>query len=212
MRFINHPNTAKFSMLPFLAAILTLLPACASQLSFTDKALSLKNAFEQCIAVPEQTKTLVCINTKDVDNGVPINMGEYYLVTEGKPIKSLTRNQNVDSSFGYLVFSPKGKYLYIAYADEGHPYFVFYDTTKFINDDKSAELDSVSQYRVDSIDELYDNGDVAYSLSDCFDHLNSQQEVEVPTELNNAEKEQCEFHYNIFTHTFINEKAQKGNH
>lgn len=82
-----------------------------------------------------------------------------------------------------------GHNLYIAYADEGHPYFIFYRTDKFMNDE-AATLAQTSVYKVDSIEAFDDEGNITYTISECFDE-------DPEGESTNAKKVQCEFHYNI---------------
>jgi hypothetical protein len=184
-------KTLKSSL--FRMVLLMLLPACSNLHNVAEKSLLLNDAFKQCIDIPFQPEAMICINTKLINTGVPVSVGEYYLIAAGERLKVLTSNLNIESSFGEIVFSPKGKYLYITYADEGHPYFVFYDTHKFIQDDKNAQIAQLFEYKLDVIDEFYDNGEVVYSLSDCPD---SEEQSDSAT-VNTGEAENCLIRYNI---------------
>jgi hypothetical protein len=197
MPFIKSHSGKKLSdFLSWMMYLLTLLlislvSACSNQSASIENHFLANEDFDQCLAVPNQSGILICINTHhQVDIGVPITVSQYYLVSKHITFNELTNNVNSESSFGHLVFSPNGKYMYISYADEGHPYFIFYDTDKFINDDKDAELAQVSQYRVESIDEFYDNGDIVYSLNNCV-------ESEQAPASENLETESCMFYNNI---------------
>jgi hypothetical protein len=104
------------------------------------------------------------------------------------------------SSFSHFKFSDNGKYLYVSFADEGHPFFVFFDTQKFIHNDKEPEVGEVfEEYYLDHIESFYDNGDFVFSLREgtIFACLDGEIEIEPKTETTDEVK-RCLFHYNIF--------------
>lgn len=68
--------------------------------------------------------------------------------------------------FGGFDFSPRGQFMWLSWAEEGHPYFEFYRTTDFLEKGiKSKTLKVLSDYYFESFVQFNENGDVVYSLS-----------------------------------------------
>lgn len=112
-------------------------------------------------------------------------------------------NNSVDSgnsSFSHFNFSEYGKYMYIVFTDEGHPFFVFFDTLKFINNDKDDQVGEVfEEYYLDHIENFYDNGDIVFALMEGIVEGCLDGEVEIePNNDNEEEVKRCLFHHNIF--------------
>lgn len=48
-----------------------------------------------------------------------------------------------EATLGRIVFSQSGKYFYLVKTDEGHPWFTFYDTQKFLSNYMYAQVGEV---------------------------------------------------------------------
>jgi hypothetical protein len=133
-------------------------------------------------------KTTLFVKTKDVK-------------AKKSDIKVLTKFTDYRSSYlSDIGFSENGKYVYLVFTDEGHPFFVFWDTQKLINNEPDAQVGEVfEEYFLDHIESFYDNGDFVYVLREgtitgCLDG-----EVEVEPKTDNGEQvKRCLFHHNIF--------------
>jgi hypothetical protein len=117
-------------------------------------------------------------------------------------INVLTNFIDDESSYlSHIEFSENGKFLYLMLTDEGHPFFVFFDTQKFINNDADAQVGGLfEEYFLDHIETFYDNGDIVYALREgtitgCLD--NGEVEI-VPKTDSTALVTRCLFHHNIF--------------
>jgi len=146
---------------------------------------------------PEQ----LCTLTVDEYEPVYVTKVTFFIKDENGAIRVLNDLVNAgNASFSHFEFSEYGKYLYITFADEGHPFFVFFDTQKFINDDKNAEVGEVfEEYFLDHIESFYDNGDFVFAINEgtitgCLD---GEIEIE-PKTANTDEVKRCLFHHNIF--------------
>lgn len=175
--------------------LLILLSGChiTSPTFTTSKQQHLNELFQQCITLAINKAQQLCISTHNSEQGLPITIATFFQVNNNGPIQVLTHHINKSSSFGKVQFSNDGKYLYVMYADEGHPYFVFYDTSKFIQNDPTAQIYQLNEYGISHIEQINDNGDVIFSRIDCLDdtfHTASKPQV-----TNNAN---CQYKLNIF--------------
>lgn len=152
---------------------------------------------------PEQEvkQKQLCTLTVNEYEPVYVTKVTFFIKDEQGDIKVL--NDLVDSgnsSFSHFNFSEKGKYLYITFTDEGHPFFVFFDTLKFINNEKEDQVGEVfEEYFLDHIESFYDNGDFVFALSEGAITGCLEGEVEIePKTANSEEVKRCLFHHNIF--------------
>jgi hypothetical protein len=117
-------------------------------------------------------------------------------------ISVLTNFIDDESSYlSHIEYSENGKFLYFMFTDEGHPFFVFFDAQKFINNEPDAQVGELfEEYFLDHIETFYDNGDIVYALREgtitgCLTH----GEVEVEPKIDNNEQvKRCLFHHNVF--------------
>ncbi|GAA6170713.1 hypothetical protein NBRC116592_03830 [Colwellia sp. KU-HH00111] len=104
------------------------------------------------------------------------------------------------ASLGYVGFSENGRYLYAVFTDEGHPYFVFFDSEKFINNQANAQVGEVfEEYFIDHIEVLYENGDFVFALREGTISGCLSGEVEIAAKTSQTDEvKRCLFHHNIF--------------
>lgn len=105
-----------------------------------------------------------------------------------------------ESTLGQIGFSENGKYFYLVKTDEGHPWFTFYDTQKFLTDYMHAQVGEVfEEYFLDHIEAFYDNGDIVFSLREDIitNCANNEMAVNSITANNKAAKG-CLMRHNIF--------------
>lgn len=159
----------------------------------TSKQQHLNELFQQCITLTINNTQQLCINSHDSVQGLPITIATFFRVQQNAPIQELTHYINESSAFGEVKFSNNGKYLYIMYADEGHPYFVFYNTSKFIENDPTAQIYQLNEYGISHIEQMNDNGDVIFSSIDCLDNT-----FHTATKLQVTNNASCQYKLNIF--------------
>ncbi|GAA6170699.1 hypothetical protein NBRC116592_03690 [Colwellia sp. KU-HH00111] len=114
-----------------------------------------------------------------------------------------------ESTLGQIGFSENGKYFYLVKTDEGHPWFIFYDTQKFLNDYMHAQVGDVfEEYFLSHIAGFYDNGDFIFALREdivigCDDNLDSRNEMKKETTSESTKVEIfCLIRHNIFEKYF----------
>jgi hypothetical protein len=125
-----------------------------------------------------------------------------FVKNKNADITVLTNFIDDESSYlSHIEFSENGKYIYLMLTDEGHPFFVFFDTQKFINNEPEAQVGELfEEYFLDHIESFYDNGDIVFALREgtitgCLNH----GEVEVEPKTDGTEQvKRCLFHHNIF--------------
>jgi len=158
-----------------------------------------------CATIPsDETVNTKQLCTLEVDEYEPFYVTKvtFFIKDDNGDINVLSNLEDSgSSSFSHFDFSENGKYLYVTFADEGHPFFVFFDTQKFINNDKNPQVGELfEEYFLDHIESFYDNGDIVYALREgtitgCLIH--GEVEIEPKTETTDEVK-RCLFHYNIF--------------
>jgi hypothetical protein len=125
-----------------------------------------------------------------------------FVKNKNNEINVLTNFIDDESSYlSHIAFSESGKFLYLILTDEGHPFFVFFDTQKFINNDADAQVGGLfEEYFLDHIETFYDNGDIVYALREgTITGCLSNGEVEIEPKTDNSEQvKRCLFHHNIF--------------
>ena len=105
-----------------------------------------------------------------------------------------------ESTLGRIGFSEHGKYFYLVKTDEGHPWFTFFDTQKFLTNYMYAGVGEVfEEYYLDHIESFYDNGDIVFAIIEdtIMGCLSGEIEIEPKTK-STDEVKRCLFHYNIF--------------
>ena len=75
----------------------------------------------------------------------------------------LSSQKSYGQTFGSIEFSEKGKYLYLSWAEEGHPQFHFYLTSKFLESGLSSDLVGfLEDYYLVYIKSFSDDGQLIY--------------------------------------------------
>ena len=93
----------------------------------------------------------------------------FYRVDTTGQIILLGSKSDAVSTFGGFGFSSGSKYMWISWAEEGHPYFEFYRTRDFLDNGIHARvLETIGDYYFDQFVEFSDAGVVTYSLSEGF--------------------------------------------
>ncbi|MDH3342471.1 MAG: hypothetical protein OEM07_01985 [Gammaproteobacteria bacterium] len=69
------------------------------------------------------------------------------------------------ATFGGFEFSDKGIYMWLSWAEEGHPHFEFYRTRDFLENGTQAKiLQIIGDYYFDGFVSFSDSGKVVYSI------------------------------------------------
>ena len=89
----------------------------------------------------------------------------FYRRTEQGELYLLSSQITGGSAFAGFDFSDKGRYMWVSWADEGHPYFSFYKTEAFLDDGEDAKtLSILSVYGFENFKSFTDEGMVIYTL------------------------------------------------
>jgi hypothetical protein len=128
----------------------------------------------ECSTIPghiEQLCTVVSVSHDGPYSDVTV----YRKPVDGKPVL-LYSDQNSVASFAGFGYSKEGRYMWEAWADEGHPYFSFYLTDEYLASGRAAKLlGSLSDYRFERIFEFGDDGKVGYVLNEDAPELCREQ-------------------------------------
>jgi|GEM_PF-1043595 hypothetical protein len=93
----------------------------------------------------------------------------FYRINSTGQVIFLGSESNAVTTFGGLEFSEAGKYMWLSWAEEGHPHFEFYLTRDFLDNGTHARvLEVIGDYYFGQFVKFSDEGIVTYSLSDDF--------------------------------------------
>ena len=71
------------------------------------------------------------------------------------------------ATFGGFGFSSAGTYMWLSWAEEGHPHFEFYRTNAFMENGTSAKmLELLSDYYFEDFEKFTEKAEVVYRLAD----------------------------------------------
>ncbi len=142
-----------------------------------------------CKIIPHSTDSLCAVEHIHYE-GVLMSSVKFYLIRGEQKLQLNTHQTNNSiSSFGGFAFSDNGKYLYLSWADEGHPYFIFFDTDKFIHEQENAGVGhGFEDYYLYQIISFTDQGDFVYQLMTASNEQCQQ-----------GNESQCQVVFNILT-------------
>ncbi len=93
----------------------------------------------------------------------------FYKISKSGDIVYLSSESHGNTTFGGFGFSEGSKYLWISWAEEGHPLFYFHLTSDFLaNGSKAIVLDVISDYYFEQFEQFSESGEVIYLLSEDF--------------------------------------------
>ena len=119
----------------------------------------------ECTAITGRHERLCIIQTESFYG--PYDDIVFYHMNNRGNVSLLGSNKGDVATFGGFEFSDGGKYMWLSWAEEGHPHFVFYRTNDFIANGTSAKvLSVVGDYEFDQFIKFNDVGDVVYALAD----------------------------------------------
>jgi hypothetical protein len=119
----------------------------------------------QCTPIPTQPDQLCVIVTLSPHG--PFDDVVFYRRPSQGDLILLGSHKGEVATFGGVGFSRGGRYLWISWAEEGHPYFIFYPTETFLSDGLSAKsVGLVSDYYFDEFVSFKDDRQVVYALRD----------------------------------------------
>jgi hypothetical protein len=153
------------------------------------------------VSANAQAPSQLCTLEVMIYEPVYVNKVNFFVKNNDGSIKVLNiLTKSGSSSFSSFEFSEKGKYLTVVFTDEGHPFFVFFETQKFIKNPEKAQVGEVfEEYYLDHIETFYDNGDFIFALREetIYGCLSGEIEIEPKTDTT-EEVKRCLFHHNIF--------------
>jgi len=146
--------------------ILLLLAFCCDIYATEDSQLDNGRSLPlECDAIAGSQEMLCIIMTESAYG--PFDDVIFYYLDKMDSMTYLGSHSDGGSTFAGLGFSSGGKYLWIGWAEEGHPYFEFYSTNDFIKQGTSASMRYVlHDYYFNQFETFTDAGIVTYSQID----------------------------------------------
>lgn len=119
----------------------------------------------ECRKIPTKDEHLCFIETQSPYG--PYDDVVFYRMDKAGDVALLGSQAGEVATFGGVDFSTGGTFMWISWAEEGHPHFVFYSTSEFmINGINSKTLNILGDYYFDGFEKFTDAGEVVYLLSD----------------------------------------------
>lgn len=116
----------------------------------------------ECDAIAD-SQEMLCITKTESAYG-PFDDVIFYHLDKMGAVTFLGSHSDAISTFAGFGFSSGGKYLWISWAEEGHPYFEFYRTIDFIKQGTKASMHYIlHDYYFMQFESFTDAGIVTYS-------------------------------------------------
>ncbi|RDH84500.1 MAG: hypothetical protein DIZ80_03200 [endosymbiont of Galathealinum brachiosum] len=118
-----------------------------------------------CATIPSIEEQL-CYSSTNSSYGPYDDVVFYKIDKYGEEVLLGSQSGGV-ATFGGFDFSLGGRYMWVSWAEEGHPFFEFYRTNDFLeNGIKSKSLEVLGDYYFEQFTQFSENGNVAYSLTE----------------------------------------------
>ncbi len=171
MNLISKPYRFIQKILPsFLISVL--ISGIYISQSYSDISTQPRTIPLECNRITGLIEQLCFIRTDSVYG--PYDDIVFYLIDKAGNKFFLSSNSGNVSTFGGFDFSTHGKYMWLSWAEEGHPYFEFYLTKNFLEQGTSAKvLATLANYYFDQFEKFSDSGEVIYSVTEIKPHLKS---------------------------------------
>lgn len=129
-------------------------------------AVGLRNSLPvECDKVPDSNEHLCFIITQSA-YGPYDDVVFYHKNSNGNLILLGSQKDGV-ATFGGAGFSTGGTYMWLSWAEEGHPHFEFYLTQNFLENGLNARILKVlGDYYFSDFEKFTDAGEVVYELND----------------------------------------------
>lgn len=119
----------------------------------------------ECSIIPVRNEYLCFIETQSPYG--PYDDVVFYHMDKNGDLALLGSQAGEVATFGGIGFSTGGAFMWISWAEEGHPHFEFYHTAKFINNGINTKvLNVLGDYYFDGFEKFTDKGEVIYRLND----------------------------------------------
>lgn len=127
----------------------------------------------ECREIPNKTDRLCYIQTESSYG--PYDDIVFYRMSQRGYATLLGSQSGGVATFGGFDFSTGGIYMWLSWAEEGHPHFAFYRTTEFMaNGINTKVLKILGDYYFNGFEKFTDSGEVIYSLDDAaFENCNN---------------------------------------
>ena len=121
---------------------------------------------EKCYMQPE-TENGVCINLVDSKIAMLVDY-QIFKIVDGEKTLLVEKTNEISVPAG-IVYSEKGGYLAEIYSEEGHPYFVFFDSQSYFYEKEPKHFGFLEDYYLGKIESFSEDGVFTYSLwkEDC---------------------------------------------
>ena len=120
----------------------------------------------ECSKIPNKSDHLCFIQTQSPYG--PYDDIVFYRISHSGDVVLLGSQSGGVATFGGFDFSTGGIYMWVSWAEEGHPRFAFYRTTEFMaNGINTKALEILGDYYFNGFEKFTDSGEVVYSLDDA---------------------------------------------
>ena len=118
-----------------------------------------------CAAIPSQAEQLCYIRTNSSYG--PYDDIVFYKLDKYEEVVLLGSQSGGVATFVGFDFSIGGLYMWVSWAEEGHPYFEFYRTNEFLeNGVKSQSLKVLGDYYFENFENFGEDGQIIYALTE----------------------------------------------
>jgi len=126
-----------------------------------------------CTPIPASTGS-ICISVSDSPLGPYDDVDIYHQPKKDKRIL-LSRSTGGVATFNGIGFSVNGKYMWESWAEEGHPFYSFYNTASYLsNKGKSESIRTLDDYYFEYVKAFTSKGVFIYSHTNSDDRKNCQ--------------------------------------
>ena len=158
MKIINHKKPAALILILFFLSLFNLTAQAKPEP--LPQSLPL-----ECSNIPGKKDKLCVIQTQSPYG--PYDEVVFYHMKKNGAVFLLGSQSGGVATFGGFDFSTTGVYMWVGWAEEGHPHFEFYQTSKFIeNGTRAKALEILGDYYFTGFEKFSDTGEVIYSLDD----------------------------------------------
>ena len=137
-----------------------------------------------CYKVPLQPKEYCMVTTRSAYG--PFDDAVFYLKDQGE-LQFLRSVSGQVATYGFIGFSVRGQYAVEAWAEEGHPIFMFYRSQQLLSPDAEPLL-VFAKYPFAHVDQINDDGSAVVGSHEPF---NAGQCDEVPKQLALEDPDNC---------------------
>lgn len=116
-----------------------------------------------CAEPPNRQYSICAVVTLQRDQ--PFQDAAYYLLRDETLHRITSTPDNSVGTFAGMGFINEGRFFWIGWADEGHPYFDIYESHAFMESPEARSLFQVALYGLEHVDSVQPDGTVVVAIN-----------------------------------------------